>query len=107
MFEIKEKQKVLPDGTQITTFTREVISTLGIETEVGTTDFKGGDASRGGRTFRDMGFTNLYVKTTPGHNGNTGEVEFFLGDDCELEVIIRALKFVVKVLEDESEGVVD
>lgn len=110
MFEIREKQKVLPDGTQITTFTREVISTLGIETEVGTTGFKGGDAGCGGRTyfrFRDMGFTNLYVKTTPGRNGNTGEVEFFLGGDCELEVIIRALKFVVKVLEDESEGVVD
>ena len=41
MFEVKENQKVLPDGTQITTFTREVISTLGIEAEAGTTGFKG------------------------------------------------------------------
>ena len=51
MFEVKENQKVLPDGTQITTFTREVISTLGIETEAGTTGFKGGDASCGDRTY--------------------------------------------------------
>lgn len=42
MFEVKENQKVLPDGTQITTFTREVISTLVIEAEAGTTGFKGG-----------------------------------------------------------------
>lgn len=110
MFEVKENQKVLPDGTQITTFTREVISTLGIEAEAGTTGFNGGDASCGGRTyfrFKDMGFTNMHIKTTRGRDGNTGEVEFFLGGDCELEVIIRALKFVVKVLEEESEGVID
>ena len=57
MFEIKEKQKVLPDGTKLTTFTREVISTLGIEAEAGTTGFMGGDASRGGRTyFRIKGY---------------------------------------------------
>ena len=110
MFEIKEKQKVLPDGTKLTTFTREVISTLGIEDEAGTTGFMGGDASRGGRTyfrFKDMGFTNMFVKTKRGRDGNTGEVEFILGGDCELEVIIRALKFVVKVLEEESAEVVD
>ena len=57
MFEIKEKQKVLPDGAKLTTFTREVISTLGIEAEAGTTGFMGGDASRGGRTyFRIKGY---------------------------------------------------
>lgn len=110
MFEIKEKQKVLPDGTKITTFTREVLSTLGIEAEAGTTGFMGGDATSGGRTYfclKDMGFTNMHVKTTRGRDGNTGEVEFFLGGDCELETIIRALKFVVKVLEEESKEVVD
>lgn len=66
MFEIKEKQKVLPDGTKITTFTREVLSTLGIETEADTTGFMGGDATSGGSTyfrFKDMGFTNMHVKT--------------------------------------------
>ena len=51
MFEIKEKQKVLPDGTKITTFTREVASANTIEVEVGTTGFKGGNANCGSRTY--------------------------------------------------------
>lgn len=110
MFEIKEKQKVLPDGTRLTTFTREVTSSNAIEVEVGTNGFKGGNAEHGSRTYiriRDLGGTDMFVKTAYGRNGNTGEVEFFLGGDCELETIIRTLKFVVKVLEDESAEVVD
>ena len=51
MFEIKEKQRVLPDGTRITTFTREVTSANAIEVEVGTTGFKGGNADHGSRTY--------------------------------------------------------
>ena len=35
------------------------------------------------------------------------EFEVYLGGDCELETMLRALKFVVKVLEDESAEVVD
>lgn len=110
MFEIKEKQKVLPDRTRITTFTREITGANMLEVEAGTNGFKGGNAEHGSRTYiriRDLGGTNMFVKTACGRNGNTGEVEFFLGGDCELETIIRALKFVVKVLEDESAEVVD
>jgi hypothetical protein len=33
--------------------------------------------------------------------------EVTLGGDCELETMIRALKFITKVLEDESEEVYD
>ncbi len=110
MFEIKEKQKVLPDGTRITTFTREITGANMLEVEAGTNGFKGGNAEQGSRTYfriTDIGNTDMFVKTAYGRNGNTGEVEFFLGGDCELETIIRALKFVVKVLEDESAEVVD
>ena len=110
MFEIKEKQKVLPDGTKLTTFTREVTSANTLEVEVGTNGFKGGNAEHGSRTYiriTDIGNTDMFVKTVHGRNGNTGEVEFILGGDCELETIIRALKFVVKVLEEESAEVVD
>ena len=111
MFEIKEKQKVLPDGTRLTTFTREVISSNAIEVEVGTNGFKGGNAEHGSRTYfriRDLGGTDMFVKTSrrPFSN-NTESAEFILGGDCELETIIRALKFVVKVLEEESAEVVD
>ena len=110
MFEIKEKQKVLPDGTRITTFTREVASANTIEVEVGTNGFKGGNASCGSRTYiriKDLGGTDMFVKRFRAENGNTAEFEVYLGGDCELETIIRALKFVVKVLEDESAEVVD
>jgi hypothetical protein len=33
--------------------------------------------------------------------------EVILGGDCELETMIRALKFITKVLEEESEEVYD
>ena len=35
------------------------------------------------------------------------EVVITLGGDCELETMIRALKFITKVLEEESEEVYD
>ena len=35
------------------------------------------------------------------------EVEVILGGDCELETMIRALKFIIKVLEEESREVYD
>lgn len=111
MFEIKEKQKVLPDGTRLTTFTREVTSANTLEVEVGTNGFKGGSAEHGSRTYlriTDLGNTDMFVKTSRRpYSNNTCEVEFFLGGDCELETIIRALKFAVKVLEEESAEVMD
>ena len=39
--------------------------------------------------------------------GNTEGLEVVLGGDCELETLIRALKFITKVLEEESEEVYD
>ena len=33
--------------------------------------------------------------------------EVFLGGDCELETMIRALKFITQVLEEEAEEVFD
>ena len=45
IFEIREKTMDLPTGTKITTFTREVIIMPGIETEAGTTGFKGCDTA--------------------------------------------------------------
>ena len=107
MFEIKEKQKVLPDGTRITTFTREITGANMLEVEAGTNGFKGG----GSRTYfriTDIGNTDMFVKTfRRPYSNNTESAEFILGGDCELETIIRALKFVVKVLEEESAEVVD
>ena len=47
MFEIKENRRVLPDGTEITTYSRDVISANILEVEAGTTGYKGGDTGHG------------------------------------------------------------
>ena len=51
MFEIKENDRILPDGTEITTYTRDVISCNLLEVEAGTTGYMGGDTGHGGRSY--------------------------------------------------------
>ena len=51
MYEIKEKRRMLPDGTEITTYIRDVVSANILEVEAGTTGFMGGDTGHGGRTY--------------------------------------------------------
>lgn len=69
MYEIKENSRILKDGTELTTYTRDVVSANILEVEAGTTGYQGGD--------------------------------------CELETMIRALKFITKVLEEEAAEVYD
>ena len=62
MYEIKEKRRMLPDGTEITTYTRDVVSANILEVEAGTTGFMGGDTGHGGRTYfriQDEGSTDM------------------------------------------------
>lgn len=44
MYEVIEKRKMLPDGTEISTYTREVISANILEVEAGTTGYMGSDS---------------------------------------------------------------
>lgn len=109
MYEVIEKRKLLPDGTEISTYTREVISANILEVEAGTTGYMGGDSCHGGRTYfriSDCGSTDMEVRTFVDRHGCNG-FEVFLGGDCELETTIRAIKFITKVLEDESKEVYD
>ena len=109
MFEIKENDRILPDGTEITTYTRDVISCNLLEVEAGTTGYMGGDTGHGGRSYfriKDNGGTDMEVNTSVDSYG-CRSLEVFLGGDCELETMIRALKFITKVLEDESKEVCD
>ena len=112
MYEIKENTRKLFDGTEITTFTRDVISANILEVEAGTTGYKGGDCSTGCRTYfriSDSCSTSLRVerKLNSINGFNCDGFEVTLGGDCELETTIRALKFITKVLEDESKEVHD
>ena len=109
MYEVIEKQRILPDGTEISTYTRDVISANILEVEAGTTGYMGGDSGHSGRSYfriSDCGSTDMEVRTIVDRHGCNG-FEVFLGGDCELETTIRALKFITKVLEDESKEVYD
>ena len=109
MYEVTERRRKLYDGTEITTYTRDVVSANILQVEAGTTGYKGGDTGHGGRTYfriEDEGCTDIQVQPIMDRYGGNG-FEVTLGGDCELETMIRALKFITKVLEEESEEVYD
>lgn len=95
-------------GTEITTYTRDVVSANLLEVEAGTNGFQGGDAGHGSRAYiriENMGGTAIQVNAL-GHDGGDG-FELHLGGDCELETMITALKFITKALEDGAKEVYD
>lgn len=109
MYEVTERRRKLDDGTEITTYTRDVVSCNILQVEAGTTGYMGGDTGHGGRTYfriKDEGGTDIDIKPFMDRFGSDG-FEVTLGGDCELETMIRALKFITKVLEEESEEVYD
>lgn len=109
MHEVKENSRILKDGTEITTYSRDFVSCNILEVEAGTTGYCGGDTGHGGRTYfriQDSASTDMEIRTFVDKHGCNG-FEVFLGGDCELETTIRALKFITKVLEDESKEVYD
>ena len=109
MYEIREKRRALNDGTEITTYSRDVVSANILEVEAGTTGYRGGDTGHGGRTYfkiKDAAGTDMDINVLRDRYGCTG-FEVSLGGDCELETTIRALKFITKVLEEESKEVFD
>ncbi|MDY5112981.1 MAG: hypothetical protein SPE66_04630 [Bilifractor sp.] len=110
MYEVKEGSKILSNGTKLTTFTREVVNGNILDVEAGTTGYKGGGTGRGSRTYfriSDAACTDMDVHVLRNRLGIAIGFEVILGGDCELETIIRALKFITKVLEDESKEVYD
>ena len=102
MYAIEEKRRVLEDGTEIVTYSRDIYNANVLEVEAGTTGYMGGDTGHGGRTYfriKDAGSTDINARTITDKYRCCG-FEVTLGGDCELETIIQALKFITKVLED-------
>lgn len=100
MYAITEKERNI-DGTIITTFSRDIFNAKVLEVEAGTNGYKGGDSGHGSRTYfriENAGGTDIEAHLI-GPYGTDG-IEVSLGGDCELETIITALKFIIKVLED-------
>lgn len=102
MYEIKENTRKI-DGEIITTFARTIYSANILGVEAGTNGYQGGDSGHGSRTYfriSDLGATDIRVRAC-GYEGRDG-LEVVLGGDCELNTIIRALKFITKVLDDQT-----
>ena len=65
MYEVTERRRKLDDGTEITTYTRDVVSCNILQVEAGTTGYKGGDTGHGGRTYfriQDAASTDMEIK---------------------------------------------
>lgn len=107
MYAITEKERNI-DGATITTYSREIYSANVLEVEAGTNGYQGGDSGHGSRSYfriENAGGTDIEAHLI-GPYGTDG-IEVSLGGDCELETIITALKFIIKVLEDGATEVND
>lgn len=108
MYSIEQKRKII-NGVEITTYTRDIVSANMLEVEAGSNGYMGGDTGHGSRSYfriENTASTDMEVRSYTNPYGNTG-FEVMLGGDCELETMIRALKFITKVLEDSAKEVCD
>lgn len=110
MFQVLVHEKKLEDGTEICTFSREIISANILEVEAGSNGYYGGDSGHGSRTYfriEDLASTDMEVNIIDAGNGHVKGFEVTLGGDTELETMIKALKFITQCLEDAANEVVD
>lgn len=76
---------------------KEIVDCNILHVEAGTTGLKGGDTGHGGRTYfsiTDEASTDMEVNVFD--NG----FEVMLGGDTELETMIEALEFIVKIFKE-------
>jgi len=105
---VKDRREVY--GEVVTTWTREVSSCNCLKVEAGTNGAKGGDWGHGSRVYlrlEDLAGTGWLVKVDGkeirGLDGDGMEIELVLGGDSELDTIKDALRWMISVLEAQSE----
>ncbi len=106
MYEVTMDSKQI-DGITVPTWKRDVISCNILSVEAGTNGLKGGDSGHGCRAYfsiKDECSTDMEVTRFVDKYGREHGFEVRLGGDTELLTTIEALKFIVKVLEEEKEG---
>ena len=88
-------------GEEVVTWSRSIVSANILEAEAGTNGYHGGDSGHGARTYlrlADLGSSAMWCRAQD-YDG----VEILLGGDTELATVIEALKWMVSVLEAQSE----
>ncbi len=81
------------DRSKVTTWSREIVNCNILEVEAGTNGYQGGDSGHGSRTYlrlKDLGSTDIRCNV-------------ILGGDAELETMKEALRWMLSVLETQSE----
>lgn len=94
------------NGVTVKTFIKDIADFNILTVEVGTTGYKGGDSSHGGRTFfsvQDSGGTDIEVRRTENGHDACGGFEVELGGDAELSTITQALEFILTVLKTQKD----
>lgn len=98
--EAKKRHRII-DGHDVTTWQREITSANVLEVEAGTNGCQGGDSGHGCRTYfriNDLGSTDICAKATD------DGFSVILGGNCELETIKEALRWILSILEVQSEN---
>ena len=96
------------NGEMVETFHREVIDgNTNLEVEAGTNGYHGGDTGHGSRTYlriKDQGCTDIHctVKRNS-YDDRANEIEISLGGDTELETMKEALRWMLSILEAQSD----
>lgn len=97
--EAKRRIRIV-NGKPVTTWTSDIVSANMLEVEAGTNGYCGGDTGHGSRTYfriTNCGGTDMRViKDREGFS-------VMLGGDCELETMKDALRWILSILEVQSE----
>ena len=94
------------DRSKVTTWSREIINCNILEVEAGTNGYQGGDSGHGSRTYlriKDLASTDIRCRVKEDKYGGTEAIEIILGGDAELETMKEALRWMLSVLETQSE----
>ncbi len=93
------------DSSRVTTWSREITNCNILEAEAGTNGYQGGDTGHGSRTYlriRDLASTDIRCNVE-GDKYGCKSIEIILGGDAELETMKEALRWMLSVLETQSE----
>jgi len=105
---LAEKGTRIVNGIPVTTWTRDITDANLLKVEAGTNGYKGGDTGSGSRTFlriANQGGTDILFRINGRGLGLAGDdFTITLGGDAELATIKEALKWMISILEVQSNG---
>lgn len=94
---------ILEENIGFRLYKKEIFDACIINITAGTTGYKGGDAGHGGKTFikiEDIGGTDIHFEVKQTENEKSLIISLY--GDAELNVMIKALEWIVKILKAES-----